>query len=85
MIPTTHLPLVPKLCLGTTSRLAGVLVAALSSFVMTGCGDSGRAGVQGTVTLDGAQVERSSRLTVYGCNCYHSVASQFTRSIPEAR
>jgi len=65
MISTTHLPLIlrlaPNLSLGTsgwgtTSRLAGVLVA-LSSFALSGCGDSGRAGVQGNVTLDGAPVD----------------------------
>jgi len=56
MTSTTHLPLVPKLSLGTTWRLARVLVA-LSSFVSTGCAASGRAGVQGNVTLDGAPVD----------------------------
>jgi hypothetical protein len=63
MISSTHLRLVPKLSLGrsrvslgSSFRLAGVLVA-LSSFVMTGCGDSNRAGVQGNVTLDGAPVD----------------------------
>jgi hypothetical protein len=56
MSSTTHLLLVPKLSLETTSRLAGLLVT-LSSFAMTGCGDSSRAGVQGTVTLDGAPVD----------------------------
>jgi hypothetical protein len=65
MISSTHLPLVlrhvPNLSSGTsrrgtTCRLAGLLVA-LSSFALTGCGDSSRAGVQGKVTLDSAPVD----------------------------
>jgi hypothetical protein len=38
------------------SLVAGLFIA-LSSLVVTGCGESGRSGVQGTVNLDGKPVD----------------------------